>query len=177
MCITCILIPVLVGLVCAVLGYLLGQYLSKKASDITISLLQTELETCRSKSTEFQSTINGLKNEISELKIKVASELPIFDAAAAAKVFGKKVNLDDLKIVEGIGPKIEELFHNAGIKTWKALSETSVEKCKQILENAGERFIMHDPSTWPRQCELARQGKWQELKDWQDKLDGGKEHQ
>ena len=86
-----------------------------------------------------------------------------------------KIKHDDLKIVEGIGPKIEELYHNAGIKTWKALSETPIEKSKEILIEAGERFFIHNPSTWAKQALLAYQGKWQDLKDWQDSLNAGKE--
>jgi len=33
---------------------------------------------------------------------------------------------------------------------------------------------MHKPDTWPSQSKLAAEGKWQELKDLQDRLDGGK---
>ena len=87
----------------------------------------------------------------------------------------KKVNENDLKIIEGIGPKIEELFKTSGILTWKALSETSVDRCREILNKAGERFQIHDPGTWPRQAKLCYEGKWQELKDWQATLDGGRE--
>ncbi len=96
-------------------------------------------------------------------------------AAAATVMFaGKKWKSDDLKIVEGIGPKIEELLHNAGIKTWKALSETSEDKLKEILDAAGPSYQIHDPGTWAKQAELADQGKWDELKKWQDELDAGK---
>ena len=95
-------------------------------------------------------------------------------AAATFLFAGKKWKADDLKIVEGIGPKIEELCHNAGIKTWKALSETSVEALKEILSAAGPSYQIHDPSTWAQQAGLADQGKWDELKKWQDELDAGK---
>ncbi|MCX6261305.1 MAG: hypothetical protein NTY95_10815, partial [Bacteroidia bacterium] len=61
------------------------------------------------------------------------------------------------------------------IRTWKALSETSVEKCQQILDNASEKYRIHKPATWPKQCELAYLGKWNELKQWQEKMTGGKE--
>ena len=98
-----------------------------------------------------------------------------FDANLASSIFGKKIKENDLKIVEGIGPKIEELFNASGILTWKALSETSVERCNDILHSAGERFVIHNPSTWPRQAKLAYEGKWKDLKDWQETLDGGKE--
>ena len=64
---------------------------------------------------------------------------PAFDAKHVKNLYGKRIKLDDLKIVEGIGPKIEQLFHNFGIKTWKALSEASVAKCQEVLDSGGER--------------------------------------
>jgi predicted flap endonuclease-1-like 5' DNA nuclease len=190
MCTLCILIPVLVGLVCALLGYLLGKHLSGKSDDLT--KLQAEIEICK-KEKEKQLLLNSsLSKEISTLKEKSAAtevspradklqfssepQLSIpFDASAAKKVFEKKIIQDDLKIVEGIGPVIEKLFHAAGIKTWKSLSETPVEKCQQILDNGGERFRVHNPGTWPKQSEMAYLGKWKELKEWQNKHKAGKE--
>ncbi len=81
---------------------------------------------------------------------------------------------DDLKIVEGIGPKIEGLLHEAGITTWLELSQTAPERIKEILDAAGPRYQMHDPSTWPKQAQFAHEGKFEELKEWQEMLDGGK---
>jgi small subunit ribosomal protein S1 len=81
---------------------------------------------------------------------------------------------DDLKKIEGIGPKIEELLKNAGINTFAALSLTSLDKIKEILEEAGSRYKMHDPTTWPDQAKLAANGEWEKLKEWQNALDGGK---
>jgi len=96
-------------------------------------------------------------------------------AAAATFLFaGKKWKADDLKIVEGIGPKIEELLHNTGIKTWKALSDASSDSLREILDAAGSDYQIHDPGTWAQQAGLADQGKWDELKKWQDELDAGK---
>jgi len=45
---------------------------------------------------------------------------------------------------------------------------------KGILADAGKRYQMHDPTTWPDQASLAAEGKWEELKTLQDELDGGK---
>ena len=92
----------------------------------------------------------------------------------ATEVLGKRVVQDDLKIVEGIGPKIEELLNADGISTWQQLGESSVERIQDILSRAGERFVMHNPTTWPRQGQLAHEAKWDELRAWQDQLDGGK---
>jgi len=95
-------------------------------------------------------------------------EAPKVDAAAA------DVKPDDLKKIEGIGPKIGELLVNNGIPTFEALANTDVEKIKEILAEAGSRYKMHDPTSWPIQSRLAADGKWDELKVWQDEHDGGK---
>lgn len=86
----------------------------------------------------------------------------------------KASKADDLKKVEGVGPKIAELFNEAGINSFAELAATSVDKLKEILEAAGSHFASHDPGTWPKQAELAAAGKWDELKTWQDELNGGK---
>jgi len=94
--------------------------------------------------------------------------------AQAKAIFGKKIKADDLKIVEGIGPKIEQLFNDAGIKTWYMLSKTDPADLKKILDDAGPRFLMHTPRTWPDQAKMAHEGRWAELLKYQDELDGGK---
>ena len=81
---------------------------------------------------------------------------------------------DDLKVVEGIGPKIEGLLNDAGINTFAALALTTPSRIKEILEAAGPRFQMHDPGTWTDQAAMARDGKWDDLKVWQDELNKGR---
>lgn len=81
---------------------------------------------------------------------------------------------DDLKIVEGIGPKIEALLNDAGISTFGQLANTDTERLREILEAAGRRYQMHDPRTWVAQANMAAEGKWEELKTWQETLKGGK---
>jgi len=99
---------------------------------------------------------------------------------AAAKITlpsGKKIKVDDLKAIEGIGPKIAQLFNDAGIHTWQDLADAEVEKLNAILTEAGSRFQMHDPTTWPKQAALAAAGKWEELEKYQDDLKGGREEE
>ena len=81
---------------------------------------------------------------------------------------------DDFKKIEGIGPKIDKILKEKGIKTFQDLSITPADIIGQILEEQGKRYSMHDPTTWPEQARLASEGKWEELKKWQNKLDGGK---
>lgn len=82
---------------------------------------------------------------------------------------------DDLTKIEGIGPRINELLADSGVASFADLAGTDPEKIKDILLAAKGNFAAHDPATWPKQAEMARDGKWDELKVWQDELDGGRE--
>jgi predicted flap endonuclease-1-like 5' DNA nuclease len=79
---------------------------------------------------------------------------------------------DDLKIVEGIGPKISSVLQTAGITTWAQLAATNADTLKQILREANIR--LGDPTTWPEQAALAAEEKWDELTTLQDSLKGGR---
>jgi large subunit ribosomal protein L17 len=85
-----------------------------------------------------------------------------------------KPSADDLTKVEGIGPKAAEAFNAAGINSFVDLAAKSADDLKEILDAAEGKFGGMDPGTWPEQAKLAAEGKWDELKKWQDELDGGK---
>lgn len=81
---------------------------------------------------------------------------------------------DDLEKIEGIGPRISALLQEAGITTFAQLAKTEVSQLQQILQKAGSRFKMADPSSWPEQAELAAAGKWAEFEILQSRLAGGR---
>ncbi len=105
----------------------------------------------------------------------IKEETPV--KKAAPKKAAKKTSTkgDDLKKIEGIGPKIAEHFNNAGIMTFEDLATTEVSKLQEILTAAGPRYKMHNPGSWPKQARMAADGKWDELKEWQDAHDKGLE--
>lgn len=86
----------------------------------------------------------------------------------------KKVKKDDLKKIEGVGPKLSSILIENGIETFEKLSNAPIFILEGIIKEAGPRFRMHKPGTWPQQAKLAQDGKWEELKQLQDMLDGGK---
>ena len=94
--------------------------------------------------------------------------------AEAPKAAAKKstAKADDLKKIEGIGPKIAETLVEAGIATYADLAKAKPAKISEIIEGVRGN---HVPDTWPQQAQLAADGKWDELKELQDKLDGGVE--
>jgi small subunit ribosomal protein S1 len=91
-----------------------------------------------------------------------------------AKATKAKAAGDDLKIVEGIGPKIEEILHAAGIDSFATLATKSADEVREILLAQGSRFKMFDPETWAEQAQLAADGKMDELEALKKELNAGK---
>lgn len=83
------------------------------------------------------------------------------------------IDADDLKVVEGIGPKIESILKEQGINTLSQLADTELGRLREILDGAGSQFRAHQPKTWPVQAGLAADGKLDELHAWQRELKGG----
>lgn len=123
-----------------------------------------------------KTTAKKTETEKKPVEKKVVEE-KVVEKKVETKTAPKKVTVkaDNLTKVEGIGPKIAGILKDAGIDTFKKLSETKAEKVSEILvEAGGNAYNRFDPTTWPKQAELAADGKWDELKKWQDELDGGK---
>lgn len=97
-----------------------------------------------------------------------------FEKLAAKKLGFSSSNPNDLKIVEGVGPKIDGLLKEGGINNWAELAATDVSRIQEILDAAGPRYKLAVPRTWPQQAALAAEGKWAELKALQDELQAGK---
>ena len=148
-------------IVAAILGYILGYLSRKRTAGDNTALLQE---------------IGDLKAQLAACRQAKGEPAPLFDASLAQNAMGKKIRENDLKIVEGIGEKIESILKSQGILSWKQLSETDASRISEILlKEGGPSYRIHDPGTWPEQCRLAHLGKWAELKEYQDKLLGGKQ--
>jgi predicted flap endonuclease-1-like 5' DNA nuclease len=98
-------------------------------------------------------------------------KLAMISAAAAAGIMIK--GEDDLQIVEGIGPKIDALLKENGIRTFAQLARADIPAISAILEKGGSRFKLANPGSWAEQANLAATGKWHELKKLQDELTAG----
>lgn len=164
----CWVIPVLVGVLCAIFGYLLG-----KGGNAAIDN-SSELIELKDQNAKLQADLAACAQKMAAESLEMVSSEITFNKSAAKAAMGKNVKKDDLKIVEGIGPKIEGLFHNYDIKTWKALSKTSVAKCQEVLDSGGDRYKVHDPASWPMQAKMCYEGKWKELNKWQIEHKHGK---
>jgi len=124
---------------------------------------------------DYQPTPFGVENSV----VFVEEILDIPAKAVKGKTTSRKkattkAGKDDLKKIEGVGPKIEKLLNEAGISTFSDLSKAKMTLLKKVLENAGNRFRMHNPETWPVQAKLAVEGNWTKLEKLQKELKGGK---
>jgi len=106
-------------------------------------------------------------------KAKVEAKKEVAPKKAVVKKAPAKTKADDLKKVEGIGPKIAEIFAKNGIDTFAKLAKASQKDLKAILEGAGSRYASKNPGSWPKQAKMAAEGKWDELNKWQDEVKGG----
>jgi len=117
---------------------------------------------------------------------KAAEEKPAKKAEAAPKKEEKvaeekpakkeaKAKTDDLTKIEGIGPKAAEALTANGVGTYAELADADAEKVKEILTEASSTLAHLDPTSWPKQAKMAADGKWDELKEWQDNVKGGVE--
>ncbi|MEL6251054.1 MAG: helix-hairpin-helix domain-containing protein [Bacteroidota bacterium] len=141
---------------------------------------KTQLELSMGQKYEFRYLVDGYRweNDYSADQY-VPSPYPgidncVVEIETRAPKAASKTKKDDLRKIEGIGPKIAGLLKEEGVVTFKDLSATSVEKLKEVLVKAGPRFKMHSPLTWPQQAQMAADGKWDELKKLQDELVGGR---
>ena len=85
----------------------------------------------------------------------------------------KPPEADDLKIIEGIGPKIAGILASAGISTFAQLANTDPEQLDQIVrEDAGIKIA--NPASWPEQAALAASGDLDGLEELQNRLVAGR---
>jgi len=123
-------------------------------------------------STTAKATVDKSKKEA---KVEVPKAKKVAPKTATKKAPAKKVaKADDLKKIEGVGPKAAEAMVNAGLDTFAKVAKADPTKIKDILAAASSRLAHLEPGTWPQQAALAADGKWDALKELQDKLDGGK---
>ena len=101
------------------------------------------------------------KAKVSKAKAKAASTTK--KVAAKVEPVAKKVKAvekkvvetvkDDLKLIHGIGPKLETIFNQNGIVTYAQLAKASEATMRSILEKAGPVFKNANFADWKKEAE------------------------
>jgi len=152
--------------IAALLGYILAKWIGRSGVKLLqeeITETQVELAKCRALPTPSRPNV-----AIPLVPNKGASRTvyPIQETEPGIR--------QDLKVIEGVGPKIEEILNKNGIINYETLSAVPAVRIAAILRGAGPRFQIHDPTSWPEQATLAHEGKWEELDALKDRLIAGK---
>ncbi len=184
-----ILLAVLLGVV---VGWLLRSVAAKRqierARNGNVGTVDdAEIERLRHRVANLEPLVgerDRLKHENDDLRSSAGADVgstsaagavdPGDEATDATTVLGRPVTVDDLTVIEGIGPTIAELCQGIGITTWAELSVTEVSLLRTMLNDAGQRFKASDPSTWPTQAGLLAAGSWAEFVSLGEELDGGR---
>jgi small subunit ribosomal protein S2 len=139
---------------------------SKSIEAILTHVTNAVIEGLTERKSEKQS--DGEGEEVSESKT-ATKRAPRGESKAEAT----ETVIDDLTKVEGIGPKIAEIFQANGINSFADLAEKTEDDLNEILVAEGSTYATKNPASWPKQAKLAAEGKWDELKEWQDNVKGG----
>jgi len=124
----------------------------------------------QSKDSQF-SPVQKVKSVILPDEPEMADPLAA-EESVETQVSAEPVAPDNLRKIEGIGPKSAATLQDAGILSFSQLASLAPDDIKNILTAAGIRIGF--PDTWPEQAALAAAGKWDELAALQDTLVGGR---
>lgn len=80
---------------------------------------------------------------------EAAPPAPVEEPADAAPPAGA----DDLTQIHGIGPKVQSVLNDAGIRTYSDLAQTTPDELRALLREAGLR--LSNPDEWPAKAAQA----------------------
>lgn len=122
-----------------------------------------------------ENRIKDLRNKAEDVLEDIQEDIPLFDkketpkkkAATVKKTVAKKTTpkkavkkstpvskkkMTNLKLIDGVGPKMEKILKTAGIDSIEAMAKSTKTKLQKIIDEAGPRYKMIDPSNWVKQA-------------------------
>ena len=137
----------------------LGQ--AKKVLDKGEELVDDALKSTKSNAKKAKKTVKT--KATAATKKATATAKTAQKKVAAVKKEVEVLAKDDLKLINGIGPKLEKVFNENGIQTFAQLATAGEVKVKEILEKAGPIFKNTSFSDLIKQAEAAVKGGVQAL--------------
>ncbi|MFN8372825.1 MAG: hypothetical protein U0694_08105 [Anaerolineae bacterium] len=94
---------------------------------------------------------------------------------AEAVAFAPRPTPDDLTVIEGIGPRVQEALNRAGVLTYSQLAHMTAQEIYQVVKVEQGVRIVGDTATWAKQAQYIVDGDMPGLKVYQTKLIAGRE--
>ena len=76
---------------------------------------------------------------------------------------------DDLKLIYGIGPKMQSILAKEGVTTYAALSKMAKTKLQKIIDESGFAYKSYKANQWTQQAAYASKGQFTQMNAWVDK--------
>ena len=126
----------------------------------------------RSSDTKESPSSEGQVSKVASSAAAVAAAASVATSSSDTKSVSSSTSnsSDNLKKIEGIGPKIEEVLNAAGFTRYEDIQNSNRDALKEVLNAAGSRYKMHEPKSWPAQAELAAKGAWDDLSKLQNEI-------
>ena len=130
--------------------------LRKKAEDVVEDIQEEvmtfgreEKKSTAKKATAKKATAKKTSTRKSTASKSTTTAAKVKKTTTKAATAKKMVNL---KLIDGVGPQMEKILKAAGIDSIETLATYTKTKLVKIVEEAGPRYRMIDPSTWVKQA-------------------------
>jgi hypothetical protein len=147
-------------------------FVPERAPEPTVDL--TPVNRLETQVRGFEGRFGDLNSRLDARLGDVDMRLKSLEAAPRALGFSRPGEPDDLKIIEGIGPKMEQALKAAGIDTFAKLAQTSEAAIRSAIERAGLSFAPSVP-TWARQAKYIVDGDLEGFEAYKARLTAGRE--
>ena len=137
--------------------------LVKKAEKMADKLKKELNETIEDVKDKVEDVADDVKEKVEDVvedvQVKVEQVIKPAPKKAAAKTKAapkkpapKKAVKNDLKVIKGIGPKMEATLNAAGITSYADVAKAPLKSVEKILTDAGMNTKMYNPSQWKAQA-------------------------
>ena len=128
----------------------------KKAEKMANKLKKELNETIEDVKDKVEDVTEDVKEKVEKVTKSATKKAPV-KKAAVKKVEKKVAVKNDLKVVKGIGPKMEALLNDNAITSYADLAKITLKNLEKILTDAGMNTKMYNSADWKVQAkELAK---------------------
>ncbi len=118
------------------------------------------------------NTVNEKLDDIKPTKTKKATAKKVVkkEVVVEEKIVVEKVEeINDLKIIKGIGPVLEKSLNELNVTAYSQIAKMTIKNMTSLLTDAGINAKIYDLSGWKAQAKLALKGDMEAVKNWERK--------
>ncbi|MHB0756233.1 hypothetical protein [Polaribacter sp. M15] len=115
------------------------------------------------------NTVNEKLEDAKPAKTKKTTKKKVVkkEVAVEEKIVVEKVDeIDDLKVIKGIGPVLEKSLNELNITAYSQIAKMTIKNMTKLLTDAGINAKIYDLSGWKAQAKLALKGDMEAVKNW-----------